>query len=195
MRLGGRLLVLMNTTVSFSDRDGKPVRIPVGWITAGVAFLILWVGVLDCFHLRPRIIEPQRVWKQVEREADRVGLDAGFIYAVCWAESSLDAHARSGVARGLMQLTRGAWEETGRTRYSRAFHWQTNLRAGCDYLAFCRHFLEQHQEFSYPNLAAAYRFGPYAFQRQGFDLSAMPSPRNRIYQALFEGQMRPVPPP
>lgn len=181
--------------VEFTDREGRPLRIPFAWIFGVSCLLILWLGLFDGLKLSPKPIAPEKVWQQAQREGERVGLDPGFIYAICWAESSLNAHARSRVARGIMQLTREAWKEVGAGRYGRAFDWERNMRAGVDYLAFCRDRLESAGQFSYARLAAAYRYGPYRLQAEGYDLKRMPEPRNVIYRRLFAGERRPVEPP
>ncbi len=140
-------------------------------------------------------LDPALVWESVREESAKVGLDPGFVYAIVWAESSLDPRARTDVARGLMQLTEGAWEMVTTRPYSRAFHWRTNLRVGVAYLAYNRDFLIREGVFNYPRLAAAYRFGRNRLAREGYDLTRLPEPKNRIYAAIFNGNIRPVAPP
>jgi len=181
--------------VEWRNREGKTYRLPMGWILFGMAFLILWVGVFDMLHLKPKPIAPERVWTKAQREGNRVGLDPAFIYAICWAESSLNAHARSGRAKGIMQMTENAWKEVGGGRYARAFSWRRNMRVGVNYLAYCRDFLENSGQFSYPKLAAAFRYGPYKLKSVNFQISELPAPKNRIYRELFQGNLSPVQPP
>ncbi|MFO8026796.1 MAG: lytic transglycosylase domain-containing protein [Opitutales bacterium] len=140
-------------------------------------------------------VAPEEVWSYVTEVSAREDLDPGFVYALVWAESSLNARARSPVARGMMQLTKTAWREVSDQSYRHAWDWKTNIRVGIDYLAFCRDFLKRHDAFSYPLLAASYRYGPYYVQQRGFDLSRVRSPKNEIYQSIFSGQIRPVQPP
>jgi soluble lytic murein transglycosylase-like protein len=135
------------------------------------------------------------VWQFIQEQAGQRNLDAEFIYAIAWAESSLNARARSSVARGLMQLTKPAWQEVTDESYRHAWDWRTNLRVGIDYLAFCRDFLKQHGSFNYPLLAAAYRYGPYYVKGRNFDLNQIKRPKNEIYQRIFGGNIRPVAPP
>jgi len=52
-----------------------------------------------------------------------------------------------------------------------------------------------HDAFSYPLLAASYRYGPSYVRQRGFDLSQLRKPKNKIYQRIFAGMIRPVSPP
>ena len=52
-----------------------------------------------------KYIPPAKVWSKVKKESAKHGLDPHFVYAICHAESSLNAHAETSVARGMMQLT------------------------------------------------------------------------------------------
>lgn len=140
-------------------------------------------------------VAPEDVWSFVQEASVQKDLDPEFVYALVWAESSLNAKARSSVARGMMQLTKSAWREVSEESYRHAWDWKTNIRVGVDYLAFCRDFLKRHDAFSYPLLAASYRYGPYYVKKHGFDLSQVRTPKNEIYQRIFNGIIRPVPPP
>lgn len=140
-------------------------------------------------------VAPEAVWSYVQNISHQEGLDPEFVYALAWAESSLDPKARSSVARGMMQLTKTAWREVSDESYRHAWDWKTNIRVGVDYLVFCRDFLKRHDAFSYPLLAASYRYGPYYVQKRGFDLSQIRVPKNKIYQRIFDGNTRPVRPP
>ncbi|MGF1530958.1 MAG: lytic transglycosylase domain-containing protein [Puniceicoccaceae bacterium] len=142
-----------------------------------------------------KLVPAEEVWRAVQKEAAAANLDPGFVYAVVWAESSLNAHADSGVARGLMQLTKPAWEMVTTRRYDDAYQWRSNLKAGVAYLALNRDFLVKHQQFTYANLAAAYRYGRNRLQKEAFDLSRLPEPTNQIYRSLLGSNIWPVYPP
>lgn len=158
------------------------------------------VGILAFFmakNMTSRVeqVSPEEVWSYVQEASAQKDLDPEFVYALAWAESSLNAKARSSVARGMMQLTKSAWREVSDESYRHAWDWKTNVRVGIDYLVFCRDFLKQHDAFSYPLLAASYRYGPYYVKKRGFDLNQVRTPKNEIYQRIFNGIIRPVPPP
>lgn len=169
-------------------------------LTWMAAVLGIVVGVL-AFTLtrnlgeRSTKVSAQEVWEFVQEQAPQRNLEPEFVYALVWAESSLDARARSSVARGMMQLTKPAWEEVSQESYRHAWDWRTNIRVGIDYLAFCRDFLVKHDSFNYPLLAAAYRYGPYYVEKKNFNLQQVKQPKNEIYRRIFEGNVRPVAPP
>lgn len=137
----------------------------------------------------------QEVWSYIQSEASKRKIDPGFVYALAWAESSLNPRAQSSVSKGIMQLTEAAWTEVSDEPYSRAWEWKVNINVGIDYLSFCRDFLERHDRFTYPLLAAAYRYGPYYVRSRGFEIDLMKKQTNRIYRSIFSGNIRPVPPP
>ena len=141
------------------------------------------------------IVSPEEVWGYIDEIAPQSDLDPEFVYAITWAESSLNARARSSVARGMMQLTRPAWREVTDESYRHAWDWRTNIRVGIDYLAFCRDYLDRHGEFNYPLLAASYRYGPYHVRSRDFSISKLDEPENDIYRMLFNGNIHPVEPP
>ena len=124
-----------------------------------------------------------------------MGLDPKFVYAICHAESSLDANAETSVARGMMQLTEAAWVDVTELHYRQAFDWETNVEVGMLYLKRLKGMLESQEVFSYPRLAASYRFGYGALRKEKFMVSRLQTPVNRIYRKLFAGDMVPVPPP
>lgn len=144
---------------------------------------------------RSKQVEPLEVWGFIQEQAAQQDLDPEFIYALAWAESSLDARARSSVARGILQLTKPAWQEVTDESYRHAWNWRTNIRIGIEYMAFCRDYLKRHNSFSYPLLAASYRYGPYYVKARGFDLAQVKQPKNEIYRRIFAGNIRPVVPP
>lgn len=148
-------------------------------------------------NLGPRVepIAPTEVWSHIQELSAEKDLDPEFVYALAWAESSLNAKARSPVARGMMQLTKPAWREVSDESYRFAWDWRVNLRVATDYLVFCRDFLERHESFSYPLLAASYRYGPYHVKERGFEIENLRVPKNEIYKRIFDGIIGPVPPP
>lgn len=160
-------------------------------LVAGLLAFILVKSVCS----RPEHIAAAEVWSFIQEVAPERGLDPEFVYALAWAESSLNAKARSSVARGIMQLTRPAWAEVSEVSYRQAWDWKTNIRVAVDYLAFCRDFLERHDAFTYPLLAASYRYGPYHVQDKGFDIRRLRRPKNELYRRIFEGEVHPVAPP
>lgn len=140
-------------------------------------------------------VSPEAVWPVVYELSTQADLDPEFVYALAWAESGLNAKARSSVARGMMQLTRPAWSEVTDESYRLAWEWQTNVRVAIDYLVYCRDYLKARDSFSYPLLAASYRYGPYHVQANDFDIQQIKPPKNEIYKRIFAGNVRPVPPP
>ena len=159
--------------------------------------IVLAVALLLAALFRPRESKvPDGVaCKLIQTVASSQGINPEFVYAIAWAESSLNPRARSSVARGMMQLTEAAWKQVSQKPYRAAWDWQTNVEVAVDYLTYCRSYLEQHGAFSYPLLAACYRFGPHYVKRKQFDLKNIDRPQNEIYRAIFDGDLRPVPLP
>lgn len=161
----------------------------------GALLALLLFGLWSSCSWRSKPIHPDRVWAYLQEEAPAHGLDPAFAFAIVFAESSFDAHADSGYARGLMQLSKGAWETVSDRSYGRAWDWQDNLDAGLAYLAYLRGFLYDHNAFSYPLLAASYRWGPFAVKERGFDMNRVQPAKNTVYKQLFAGEVAPVAPP
>ncbi len=118
--------------------------------------LLVSCGSVDRGH---RYIPAKKVWTKVKKESAKHGLDAHFVYAICHAESSLDANAETSVARGIMQLTEAAWKDVSKRHYRLAFNWEINVETGTSYLGKLKGMLERANHFSYPRLAASYRWG------------------------------------
>ncbi|MGE9292614.1 MAG: transglycosylase SLT domain-containing protein [Puniceicoccales bacterium] len=153
------------------------------------------LGCVDGLTYRPlarKEATPQRVWSYISSEAPKQGIDPAFVFAIAQAESGLNPQANSGYAHGMMQLSKVAWHEVSNSSYRFAWNWYSNVYVAIDYLAFCKEFLEQHNKFSYPLLAACYRYGPYKVKAEGFSIAKLPAPTNRIYQQLFAGNTSPV---
>ncbi len=161
------------------------------WICVVFAFLF------SCKYLdrNANFISDEKVWEKVSSQAPASGLDPTFVYAICHAESSLNANAESSVARGMMQLTEAAWQDVTKLHYRQAFEWETNVEVGILYLERLKGMLESVDLFSYPRLAASYRYGFGALRKEKFMVSRMKTPINRIYRKLFAGDMAPVSPP
>lgn len=124
----------------------------------------------------------------IQTEADKVGLDPCFVLAIAFAESSLDPDAVNGGARGLMQMTEVAWVMVTGAPFEQAFNPELNIAVAVAYLAYCRDLLEEQNTFSYPLLAASYRFGPNAVRDAGYEIPSIQAPQNRIYQRIFSGE-------
>ncbi len=145
---------------------------------------------------RPVSAEVERPPTRVEiqsllrEEASAVGLNPDFVVAICFAESSFNPAADSGYARGLMQVSHIAWRQVRRDSWDYAYDWRENIRAGVDYLVWCRAYLNDRGQFSYANLAAAYRFGPVALQRAGFEVGRLRTCPNVTYRLLLAGQTK-----
>ncbi|MEC7401685.1 MAG: transglycosylase SLT domain-containing protein [Verrucomicrobiota bacterium] len=153
------------------------------------------VGVLvSCRYLDSdaNYIAEDLVWKKIKEEAPLHGLNPHFVYAICHAESSLDANAESSVARGMMQLTEAAWTDVTDLHYRQAFDWRTNVEVGMLYLKRLQEILDRNEVFTYPRLAASYRYGYGALRKEKYMVSRLKPPLNRIYRKLFAGETAPV---
>ena len=137
-------------------------------------------------------IDEKVVWQKIKQEAPQLGLEPSFVYAICHAESSLNANAETSIAKGMMQLTEGAWSDVSKLHYRTAFQWETNVEVGMLYLKRLKGMLESVDMFNYPRLAASYRYGYNALRQEQFMVSRMKTPINRIYRKLFAGQLAPV---
>jgi soluble lytic murein transglycosylase-like protein len=128
--------------------------------------------------------------------AARYRLAPEFIYALVAAESNFDPAARSGSARGLMQLTPGAWRAVSQRPYEPGvWNWRENLEVGIDYLAYSRAYLHRKTTFSYPLLLAAFHYGLDYVEERNFDVRRVPIPDNATYRELWAGNLTPVNPP
>lgn len=151
----------------------------------GLAFLFAFFPQL--FHVQRERVSPAQTWAHVATKASDAGLDPYFVYSICVAESSLRPDADSGYARGMMQMSLPAWRTVSDAPWVRAYNWRANIEAGVDYLSYLKGRLREANRFSYPRLAAAYRYGYGALLKADFDVSRMPKPHNKIYRSLFAG--------
>ena len=160
------------------------------------SFLVVGVFALltSCKYFDPDadFIDEKVVWQKIKQEAPQLGLEPSFVYAICHAESSLNANAETSIAKGMMQLTEGAWSDVSKLHYRTAFQWETNVEVGMLYLKRLKGMLESVDMFNYPRLAASYRYGYNALRQEQFMVSRMKTPINRIYRKLFAGQLAPV---
>ena len=147
-----------------------------GFFLGTLTILVSSCGLLDS---NSNYISKEKVWKKIALAAPAHGLNPNFVYSICHAESSLDANAETSVARGMMQ----------------AFDWETNIEVGILYLARLKRMLKSQGLFSYPRLAASYRYGYGALRKEKFMVSRLKIPINRIYRKLFAGELSPVKPP
>ena len=169
----------------------------LGKVTFGCLVLGILSYSISCkfFDRDANYISKDEVWKKISLEAPGHGLEPSFVYAICHAESSLNANAESSVAKGMMQLTEAAWSDVTKLHYRQAFEWETNVEIGMLYLKRLKGMLESQALFSYPRLAASYRYGYGALRKEKFMVSRLKTPINRIYRKLFAGELSPVDPP
>jgi soluble lytic murein transglycosylase-like protein len=158
---------------------------------------VVFAFLVSCKYLdrNANFISDEKVWAKIKVQTAVNNLNPFFIFAICHAESSLNANAESSVARGMMQLTEAAWQDVTKLHYRQAFEWETNVEVGILYLERLKGMLESVNLFSYPRLAASYRYGFGALRKEKFMVSRMKTPVNRIYRKLFAGDLAPVSPP
>lgn len=138
----------------------------------------------------------RQVWAAVQPMAAMRGIDPLFVYALVGLESGFDPHARSGEARGLLQIRPEAWRAVSDIPYEAAvWDWRTNLAVGIGRLASAKADLEAQRVFSYPLLWAAHHYGIDYVASRGFDISRIPRPSDPIARALWSGETHPVNPP
>ena len=169
----------------------------MGGVFNQLLFFLVFFGIAllwGCKYFDPEstFIDKKTVWEKINKEAPDLGLEPAFVYAICHAESSLNAKAESSIARGMMQLTEAAWSDVSNLHYRTAFQWETNVEVGMLYLKRLKDMLESVDRFNYPRLAASYRYGYGTLRKQQFMVSRMKTPINRIYRKLFAGQLSPV---
>ena len=174
----------------------KVMRKLIGLVRLVFMIGLCWlVGGCKLFDPDAHYIDEHVVWAKINKEAPQLGLEPTFVYAICHAESSLNANAQTSIAKGMMQLTEPAWSDVTKLHYRTAFQWETNVEVGMLYLKRLKDMLQSVDLFNYPRLAASYRYGYNALRQEQFMVSRMKTPVNRIYRKLFAGQLAPVPPP
>ena len=161
--------------------------------------LVLGALVLPACRPQPATAPPpsrREIWQTVQVHAADYTLDPVLVYALIAAESNFDPAARQGEARGLFQLTPGAWRTVTTEPYEPGvWDWRRNLEVGIDYLAWCRHELHRRNQYSSVLVLAAFHYGFDNVAAAGFDPGRLPPPDNPIYRALWRGETPPVPPP
>lgn len=150
------------------------------------------VVLFACSRKSPVSIPAEVVWKAIQEEAPREGLDALFVLNIAFAESSLNAHANTGYARGLMQLSHAAWTDRTDRPYEQAYSWRINLKVAMAHLAYLKGQLEEADRYSTARLAIAYHRGLGALVENGYAVSGLSKTPNKIYQRLFSNEIVPL---
>jgi hypothetical protein len=152
-----------------------------------------------CARKQPVAADPctrETVWAAIQPLAQRYRLEPAFIFALVAAESNFNPAARNGEARGLLQLTPGAWRTVNPRPYEPGvWSWRENLSTGVDYLMWCRSTLHRKGRFSEPLLLASFHYGLDYVEARDFDLGRLDPPESPIYRELWRGNLAPVPPP
>lgn len=157
------------------------------WLVGAALLLLVLAFFLN--RRQARHVPSEAVWSQARTLGAAHDLDPRFLFAIAMAESSLNANADSGYARGLMQVSEAAWTDMTPMDYREAFDWRTNMDVATRYLAHLRDRLVEAGHFDYARLAAAYRHGYNALADEEFSVAALPAPRNAIYRELFQGRI------
>ncbi|MEC7393255.1 MAG: hypothetical protein VX839_00070, partial [Verrucomicrobiota bacterium] len=66
------------------------------------------------------------------------------------------------------------------------------VEVGMLYLKRLQEILDRNEVFTYPRLAASYRYGYGALRKEKYMVSRLKPPLNRIYRKLFAGETAPV---
>jgi hypothetical protein len=177
-------------------RSVHPRHVKLGFMVFCAILLLLTLLLSRCDPAVDKENLKREIWREVNRVAPQYQLDPGFVYSIIFAESSFNPRAETHVARGLMQLTRQAWEQVSDLPYRQAWNWKTNIQVGCAYLAWCRErFVRNGRQPTYPLLAAAYHYGFGKVLSRGFDMKVLGEHSNHTYRKLFAGELQPVPAP
>ena len=159
--------------------------------------MFAWLLVVSCklVDREANYISKQRVWEKIRGRCSDTWPESKIRLCNLSCRKQLECECQSSVARGMMQLTEAAWSDVTELHYRQAFEWKTNIEVGMLYLKRLKGMLERVDMFSYPRLAAAYRFGYGALKKEKFMVSRLKTPINRIYRKLFAGEIEPVDPP
>lgn len=137
-------------------------------------------------------IPEERVWDYIQMRSPEHGQEPRLVYAIAWAESSLNANAENGHARGLMQITERTWKDMTDWPFEMAWDYYSNIEVALDYLEYCESLLRRRDQFSYELLAASYRYGPQEVRRSQYKIENLEVPSNEIYREIFAGNVFPV---
>ncbi|MBN2069204.1 MAG: lytic transglycosylase domain-containing protein [Opitutales bacterium] len=180
-------------------RDRKSFRLICRWVSLHLKLLIFVLyGLLLAlaYFLEDNPwgkyrVEASVVWDYAQVKAEETGLDPLLIYSIVWAESSLNAHARTSVARGIMQMTEPAWKRVSKEPWRQAYDWRLNMDAGSAYLALLKKEIKGalEKEPSNAQIAGAYRYGFTRLKGCQFDPLKLPKTNNKIYKKLFAGEL------
>lgn len=165
-----------------------------GVVTA-ILGLIFYLNIVPKVHRVITTPDKAEIWSYVQVKAREHSLSPEFVYAIIFAESSFDPHADVGYARGLMQISKGAWTTVETSSWDNAFQWKANIDAGTAYMVYLRDQLTRNGHFSYPLLAASYRYGFGTVKQANYNIANLTRPQNSTYQALFAGNESPITPP
>lgn len=159
-------------------------------ILGGLFGLIFFLNILPGAWRAIKKPDHEDIRSYIHEMADEHDLNPDFVLAIAMAESSLNPKADAGYARGLMQMSKVAWETVEPdSSWRKAYNWQDNIDAGTAYLAYIREELKNDGHFSYPLLAASYRYGINKVRRANYRISNLPPPKNDIYREIFAGKI------
>lgn len=179
--------------------EKSPTRLPVTFSVAlnGRNFFAALVGLLclvlifSCSRKGDAYIPKERVWAEIKRQAPKHGLDPAFVLNIAYAESTLNAHADTGYARGMMQLSYAAWSDRTVRSWEHAYNWRINLEVGMRHLEYLKSRLELKKRYDSARLAAAYHRGLTALIQKKYRVEDLPVTANEIYKQLFAGRVIP----
>jgi len=154
-------------------------------------FLFLSAAILYVFLPRTcgaAVIPSEEVWKCAEHLGLQYNIDPLLIFSIACAESTLDAHADSGHARGIMQMSPDAWAEVTDRDFDEAWDWRENMEEAVCYLQLLKSRLLADDSYSWPVLVASYHYGLGKIEQSDYNLAKLLQPKNRIYSQLFNGE-------
>ncbi len=121
-----------------------------------LAGLLGLVFLFTCSRRGDAYIPKEVVWAEIQREAPQYGLDPAFVLNIAYAESTLNAHADTDYARGMMQLSHAAWSDRSDHSWEQAYNWRINLKVGMRHLQYLKSRLELKKRYSTARLAATH---------------------------------------